>query len=191
MAFNGSGTFTRVHNWVTDKNAATKITASRMDTEDDGFATGLSNCICKDGQSTPTANIPMGGFRLTGLGDASAATDAINRQTGDSRYLQVLGGGWTIAAVSASTVDCALGNYFTKTASGGLTWTFSNPPSSEAFGFILALTNGGTGTQTWPASVDWPGGVAPTLTTSGKDLIAFLWDGTSIWHGRLWSRNSS
>ena len=32
--------FTRVHNWVTDKANSVKITASRQDAEDDGFASG-------------------------------------------------------------------------------------------------------------------------------------------------------
>ena len=35
-------------------------------------ATGLSNCICKDGQTTITANLPMSGFAHTGVGNATA-----------------------------------------------------------------------------------------------------------------------
>lgn len=46
----------------------------------DGMATGLSTCITKDGQTTPTANIPMGGFKITGLGLATGATDAASLQ---------------------------------------------------------------------------------------------------------------
>jgi len=42
----------------------------------DGFATGLSTCLTKDGQTTPTANIPMGGFKVTGLGNGASAQDA-------------------------------------------------------------------------------------------------------------------
>lgn len=44
----------------------------------DGMATGLSTCMTKDGQSTPTANIPLGNFRLTGVGAAVNAGDAVN-----------------------------------------------------------------------------------------------------------------
>src|SRR5690242_11769119 len=58
-AFNGTGTYVRTYNWVTDKGNAVAVTASRMDTEDDGFATGLSTCIAKDGQTTATARIPF------------------------------------------------------------------------------------------------------------------------------------
>lgn len=87
-------------------------------------------------------------------------------------------------AVSASTIDCTTGNYFTKTAVGALTWVFSNPPSTRNYMMVLALTNGGAGAQTWPASVKWPGAVAPTLTASGIDMLVFVTDnaGTS-WRG--------
>lgn len=74
MAFNGSGTFVRLYNWVNDRNANVKIMASRMDAEMDGFATGLSNCITKDGQTTITANIPMSNFKFTSIGDSTART---------------------------------------------------------------------------------------------------------------------
>lgn len=55
MPFNGSGTFIRAYNWVTDKINGVNITASRVDTEDDGFAAGLSNCVTRDGQGKMTA----------------------------------------------------------------------------------------------------------------------------------------
>jgi hypothetical protein len=90
----------------------------------------------------------------------------------------------TVVEVSASAIDCSLGNYFTKTASGALTWTFTNVPASRAFSAVLELTNGGTGTQTWPASVKWPNGTAPTLTTSGVDVLGFITDdGGTTWRG--------
>lgn len=87
MAFNGSGSFARLYSWVTDRSNSIKIRADRMDEEMDGIATGLSNVICKDGQTTITANIPFNNRKITGLGDATAAADALNRQSGDARYL--------------------------------------------------------------------------------------------------------
>lgn len=59
MAFNGSGAFARIYSWATDKINSVPITASRMDTEMDGMATGLSTCITKNGQTTTTASIPF------------------------------------------------------------------------------------------------------------------------------------
>lgn len=76
MAFNGSGTFDRIHNWQEDADNTIGITPDRHDAEDDGFATGLSLCVTRDGQSPATANMPFGGFRLTGVGAGVAATDA-------------------------------------------------------------------------------------------------------------------
>jgi len=59
LAYNGSGTFVRVHNFATDKTNLVPVTASRMDAEIDGIATGLSTAITKDGQTSTTARIPF------------------------------------------------------------------------------------------------------------------------------------
>ena len=102
MAFNGSGTFNRIYNWVTDKANGFKITASRMDGEFDGIATGLSNCITKDGQTTLTANIPFSTYKLTGLGSGTARTDAINvGQVQDNQFLYL---GTTSGSADAYTL---------------------------------------------------------------------------------------
>jgi hypothetical protein len=95
MAFNGSGTFNRIYNWVNDKANGFKIMASRMDNEFDGIATGLSQCITKDGQTTISANIPMANYKFTGLGNGTARTDVINVgqvQDGQFTYLGTTGG---------------------------------------------------------------------------------------------------
>jgi hypothetical protein len=95
MAFNGSGTFNRIYNWVNDKANGFKITASRMDGEFDGIATGLSQCITKDGQTTITANIPLNNYKLTGAGNGTARTDVINVgqvQDNQFQYLGTTGG---------------------------------------------------------------------------------------------------
>jgi hypothetical protein len=59
MAYNGSGTFVRLYDWETDKANSEKIQAARMDAEMDGFATGLSTAITKDGQTTTTVRVPF------------------------------------------------------------------------------------------------------------------------------------
>lgn len=87
MAFNGSGVFNRLYSWVTDRNNSVDIDSTRMDAEMDGMATGLSNCITKDGQTTITANLPMATYRHTGVGNASARTDyAAAGQVQDSSF---------------------------------------------------------------------------------------------------------
>lgn len=121
MAFNGSGSFARLYSWVTDRSNSIKIRADRMDEEMDGIATGLSNVICKDGQTTITANIPFNNRKITGLGDATAAADALNRQSGDARYLL-----WPNALTALT--DLADGDFFgvydlSATANKGVTYS--------------------------------------------------------------------
>lgn len=72
MAWSG-GVFSRVRNWVSDKNNGIKIVASLHDQEDDNLATaGINECLNKAGQNTPTGDLPMDGFLHTGVGDATA-----------------------------------------------------------------------------------------------------------------------
>lgn len=85
----------------------------------------------------------------------------------------------------AKTIDLALGNSVTATTTGATTWTFSNPTASdELCSFSIKLVNGGSAAQNWPSSVDWPSATAPTLTTSGTDVLVFITcDGGTIWYG--------
>ena len=46
--YNGSGTYQRFRSWEADAAAGVKIRADYHDDEDDGFAAGLSNVICRD-----------------------------------------------------------------------------------------------------------------------------------------------
>jgi len=105
MAFNGSGTYSRTNGthtgstvWAQDDAAGVDIVTDRHDTHDQDIATALSNTICKDGQSTPTANIPLGGFKLTNVGAATARTDAI-------RAGQIQDGSVTFAGASGGTAN--------------------------------------------------------------------------------------
>jgi hypothetical protein len=82
--------------------------------------------------------------------------------------------------------DLTLGNTATATVdTSANTFTFSNPPATGTAGTLtLILTNGGSQTVNWPGAVDWPGGSAPTLTTSGIDILTFITiDAGTIWYG--------
>ncbi len=58
MAYS-SGTFSRLFDWTDDRDNGIKIRADRFDQELDGFATGLSTALLKDGTQTATAKIPF------------------------------------------------------------------------------------------------------------------------------------
>lgn len=77
MSFNGAGLFlinTAGQPVVTNTTIASAV--FNAFTQD--VATGLSTCITKDGQTVVTANIPLAGFKVTGLGLGTSATDAAN-----------------------------------------------------------------------------------------------------------------
>jgi len=90
---------------------------------------------------------------------------------------------------NATTIDCETGNVFSIELDENTTFTFSNPPASgTAYGFTLKVTQVSPGdfTTTWPGSVEWAGGEAPTLTgtTASVDVFAFFThDGGTSWYG--------
>ena len=83
-------------------------------------------------------------------------------------------------------IDLTLGNVVSATVdTSANTFTFSNPsPTGNACSFTLILTNGGSQTVNWPASVLWANNVEPVLTTSGVDILTFITvNGGSTWYG--------
>ena len=90
----------------------------------------------------------------------------------------------TKVAIAASDIDLSAGNYFTKTISTTTTFTVSNVASSGSVGaFVLDLTNGGAAAVTYPSGTVWAAATAPTLTASGRDVLAFFThDGGTTWN---------
>lgn len=69
-----SGVFTRIYGstgWTDDKNAATKILASRHDTHDQDLSDGINACLKKDGTNSPTATILPGTDNAFAFGSAA------------------------------------------------------------------------------------------------------------------------
>jgi hypothetical protein len=73
-----AGTFSRANGstgWQDDQAANIGIEAGRHDTQDNDFRNGINETINKAGQNTPTANLPMGGFKHTGVANAAASSE--------------------------------------------------------------------------------------------------------------------
>lgn len=101
VSFNGSGLFV-IDSTGQPVSANTLIESSVFNALTADLATGLSNCITKDGQQTVTANLPMATYRHTGVGNASARTDyAAAGQVQDGKLNWVDGGG-TADAITAT-----------------------------------------------------------------------------------------
>lgn len=157
---------------MTDRNNSLKIRADRMDAEMDGMATGLSTAICKDGQTTISANIPFNNKRITGLGDASAATDAMNQQSCDGRYLYL-----TRASVaSAATTDLSTNDnghqYITGTTGITSFGAGANLIRFLTFADALTITHNAT-------SLILPNGT--DILTAAGDTAVFASDGSGNW----------
>jgi hypothetical protein len=76
---------------------------------------------------------------------------------------------------SSFNVDFEEGNVQSFTVGGALTVTVTNPPADTIAGAMtLIITNGASSTLTWDPQIDWPGGNAPALSSSGRDVISLL-----------------
>ncbi len=80
--------------------------------------------------------------------------------------------------------DWTTGSAQTCTLTGNCTGTSTMTSPTGVSRLTLRIVQDGTGSRTistWPATVKWAGGAAPTLTTaaSGIDIITFYWNGTN------------
>lgn len=93
-------------------------------------------------------------------------------------------------ALLTQTLDLSTGGTFSFTPSGATTVSLTNPPASgTAVGFTLEVNNTGGYALTWPSSVKWHLGTAPTATAS-KELYTFVTtDGGTTYYGKLAGSN--
>jgi hypothetical protein len=143
MPFNGSGTYTLpAGNPVT---TGTTISSTTTNSTNSDIATALSNCVTRDGQSPATANLPLGGFKVTGLAAGSSNGDSV-------RYEQVQ----YLANVGSAGTS---GQVLTSAGTGAPTW------ETPAAGISLSADNTWTGTQSFTGSTSK---LAEVLTNAGE-----------------------
>ena len=114
MSYNGSGTFV-INSAGQPVVTGTVISSTAFNALTADLATGLSTALTKDGQTTPTANLPMGTFKFTGLSAGSAATDSANIaqvQNSFGSFLTVSGTDTITATVSPALTAYAAGQMF-------------------------------------------------------------------------------
>ena len=126
MAFNGSGTYTLpAGNPVV---TGTTISSSTTNTTNSDIATALTNCITRDGQSTPSANLPMNAKKLTGLAAGTSAGDSV-------RYEQVVltsALGTNVATFLATPSSANLAAALTDETGSGSN-VFATSPNARTF----------------------------------------------------------
>jgi len=69
------------------------------------------------------------------------------------------------------------------TMNGDCTLTFTAPGGVGSFLLKIVQSDADEDTITWPATVKWAGGTAPTISTASGaiDFVAFYYDGTSYY----------
>ena len=153
---NGSGVFTVTN---ADFVSGTTISSSEMDANFSDVATGLTQSIAADGQTTITGNLPMNSKKLTGLAAGSSAGDSVRYE-----QLDITTGvkGADLASNEPLVVGTD-GNYFDVTGTATIathTVAVSRHYFTQ-FDGILTLTHHAT-TQ------DLPGGA--NITTAAGDI---------------------
>lgn len=85
---------------------------------------------------------------------------------------------------TAVTISLSSGTVLSYTLTGNCTFTM--PTATSGTSFIVKLIQDGTGGRTATfTSVKWPGGTAPTITTTattGTDILSFVCI-NSVWYG--------
>jgi hypothetical protein len=164
MSYNGNGVFV-INTAGQPVVTGTTISSTTFNNLTADLATGLTTALTKDGQSTPTANIGMGAFKITNLAAGTVASDA-------ARLDQVQGGSATfITAAGTDTITGTTSPALTAYATG------------NQFSFVVANTNTGAVT----INVDGLGAKAITRTGTtalvAGDMVAgqaveIIYDGT-------------
>lgn len=154
--------------------AASEVTVT--DVPGFGYDVGTVNV---NGTAIPLrANVPVAAVGVTGTVDLS------NKQ--------FLGNGSKVVNTTFSkrvadvvTFNLDLGDVFTRTITANTTFAVQNVPVAGLVAcFALDLTNGGSKTLTWWTGLKWEGGVVPTLTAAGRDILGFMThDGGVTWNG--------
>lgn len=94
MPRNGSGTY-QLPPGINPVVTQTLITSAWANTTMSDLAAAITQSLSKDGQTTPTANLPMGGYRHTGVGDPllpnQYATLSMTQSGANTRLTDVAG----------------------------------------------------------------------------------------------------
>ena len=179
MSYNGSGVFV-INSTGQPVSANTLIEASVFNAFTADVATGLSTCLAKDGQSTVTANLPMAGYRLTGLGAGSAAGNSLRyEQLFSTSAVTLLGAmnwvkGADIASDATINLTSATGNavHITGTTTITAVTLGSGMWRMVIFDGALTLTHSATANNL-------PGG--SNITTAANDRALYWSDGTTVY----------
>ena len=155
----------------------------------DGVTATTSELNILDGVTATTTELNYLDITTLGTTEASKAVtaDANGVVKFDNAIIEE---STALTSGTSVTLNIRDGSVYTITLAHNIgTFTWSNPAGSGySSSFTLKVTQDGTGSRTisWPASVDWAGGTAPTLSTGANDVDVFVFftvDGGTTYYG--------
>jgi len=140
----------------------------------------LTSPVISSISNTGTLTLPTSTDTLVGR----ATTDTLTNKTLTNPTIT----GYTETTVTANTstaytINIANGTLQILTLTGNCTYTFPTATAGKSFTLFQLQDATGSRTVTWPASVKWPSGTAPTITSTASkgDKFVFTADGTYWW----------
>ena len=182
-------------------NAA--LTNSAVTVNGTSIALGASGTVTAAAGTLTGATLASGvtASSLTSVGTLSALTMGgtlalVDQQITRPRFTDYAET-YTTPAISSGTLTLNIenGNVFRVSRNANITTvTISNPAATgNACSFTLIFDANGTSyTITWPAAVKWPGGTAPTITTtnSRSDMFVFYTNNAgTTWYAMTAAQN--
>lgn len=176
MPRDGSGNYIRPAGQPVTTGTVIDATVFNALTAD--LATALTGSMPRDGQAPPTANLPMGGFKLTGLANGSAAADSITygqAQSLDSAVAATAQSGsaqWLTSVSGTNTITGNASPAITAYAAGQI---FRFVPAGANTGAVTLQING-VGT----AQSVTKNGTLPLVTGDilAGSIVTVVYDGT-------------
>jgi len=170
---------------VTVSDAGDTITLASSGAGGGGYAT-----VADEGSSlTQRATLNIIGRNVAAVDNAgSSRTDVTVRDVATVHTVGNSTASLTLDAASSS------GPVKTITLNANCTFTFSAVTSGLEMWMVLVLTQDATGSRlvTWPGSVKWSPGAAPTLSTPAgavDRVLVTTYDGGTIWYGDVIGKN--
>lgn len=166
-------------------DSATGTNRIKMAPEDDSFVVAVAFGIGTDAPD-PTYAVDISGdvntdaaYRVAGTAVITANRDLTSVRTANFSAEYDNG----TQGPSGYTVDWNNGQKQVITLGGSITLSFTAPAGTG--NFLLRVVQDATGSRivTWPGTVLWAGGVAPTLSTAANavDIVTFYYNGTNYY----------